>query len=91
MKDFFDKLLDKFMQAASTKSITALKDGFVLTMPITLIGSLFLLIANLPFSNYAGSVSYTHLDVYKRQIMNIAMRCFCLIRTRCWRSGSQAR
>ena len=54
MKDFFDKLLDKFMQAASTKSITALKDGFVLTMPITLIGSL--------------SVSYTHLDVYKRQL-----------------------
>ena len=59
MKDFFDKLLDKFMQAASTKSITALKDGFVLTMPITLIGSLFLLIANLPFSNYAGFMERT--------------------------------
>lgn len=59
MKNFFDKILDKFMRIASTKSITALKDGFVLTMPITLIGSIFLLIANLPFANYAAFMENT--------------------------------
>ena len=49
---FLNKLFEGFTRFASTKPITALKDGFVLTMPATLIGSIFLLIANLPFSGY---------------------------------------
>lgn len=53
MKAFTDKLFEAFLRFAGTKAITALKDGFVLTMPATLIGSLFLLIANLPFAGYA--------------------------------------
>lgn len=48
-----NKIFEGFMKFASSKPITALKDGFVLTMPITLIGSIFLLIANLPFKNYS--------------------------------------
>ena len=35
------KTLDVFVKFASTKAITALKDGFVLSMPITLVGSIF--------------------------------------------------
>lgn len=50
--NFLNKLFEGFTRFASTKPITALKDGFVLTMPATLIGSIFLLIANLPFSGY---------------------------------------
>lgn len=46
------KTLDVFVKFASTKAITALKDGFVLSMPITLVGSIFLLIANLPITGY---------------------------------------
>lgn len=53
MKEFINKVFEGFMRFASTKTITALKDGFVLTMPATLIGSLFLLFANLPFAGYA--------------------------------------
>lgn len=53
MKEFINKVFEAFMRFASTKTVTALKDGFVLTMPATLIGSLFLLIANLPFAGYA--------------------------------------
>lgn len=53
MKEFTNKLFEGFMRFASTKAVTALKDGFVLTMPATLIGSLFLLVANLPFNGYA--------------------------------------
>ncbi|MTH45260.1 PTS sugar transporter subunit IIC [Intestinirhabdus alba] len=37
---------------ANTKMLVALKDGFVLTMPATLIGSLFLLVANIPIEGY---------------------------------------
>lgn len=53
MKNFINKVFEGFMRFASTKTVTALKDGFVLTMPVTLIGSIFLLIANLPFAGYA--------------------------------------
>jgi cellobiose PTS system EIIC component len=52
MKDFAEKLLNGFIRFASTKAVTALKDGFVLTMPATLVGSLFMLLANLPFDGY---------------------------------------
>ena len=51
---FLNKLFEAFTRFASTKPITALKDGFVLTMPATLIGSIFLLVANLPFAHYSA-------------------------------------
>ncbi|QHM71889.1 PTS sugar transporter subunit IIC [Mixta intestinalis] len=44
--------LNIIARIASTKALVALKDGFVLTMPATLIGSLFLLAANLPVAGY---------------------------------------
>lgn len=59
MKEFTDKVFEGFMRFASTKTVTALKDGFVLTMPATLIGSVFLLIANLPFNGYADFMART--------------------------------
>lgn len=40
------------MKLVSTKTMTAVKDGFLLTMPITLVGSIFLLIANFPLPNW---------------------------------------
>ena len=54
MKKIIERGFDGFMRFASSKSVTALKDGFVLTMPATLIGSLFLLIANLPIPGYGA-------------------------------------
>ncbi|MGL5978867.1 MAG: PTS sugar transporter subunit IIC [Erysipelotrichaceae bacterium] len=53
MNKYFDQFLSAMVKVSSTKALTALKDGFVLTMPITLIGSLFLLLANLPITGYA--------------------------------------
>ena len=51
-QELFDKFLDYMVRFASIKAIVALKDGFILTLPLTLIGSLFLLIACLPFDGY---------------------------------------
>ncbi|OEH91548.1 PTS cellobiose transporter subunit IIC [Bacillus solimangrovi] len=48
----FEKVMPGIMKFSNAKPIVALKDGFVLTMPLTLIGSIFLLFGNLPFSNY---------------------------------------
>jgi PTS system cellobiose-specific IIC component len=36
----------------SSKSISAIKDGLIYTIPLTIIGSIFLLLSNLPFPNY---------------------------------------
>lgn len=55
--DLLNKLFEAFTRFASTKPVTALKDGFVLTMPATLIGSIFLLIANLPLPNYGETMA----------------------------------
>ncbi len=47
-----NKALDKFIELmgefASIKAIAALRDGCIMTTPLTICGSLFLLIANLP-------------------------------------------
>lgn len=53
IKSGFNKFMEILMKFASLKGIVALKDGFVLTVPLTLAGSIFLLLANLPFAGYA--------------------------------------
>lgn len=57
MNKVFDKFLNVMVKVSSTKPMTALKDGFVLTMPVTLIGSIFLLVANLPINGYTDFMS----------------------------------
>lgn len=52
IKTIFNKFIEQLMKFAGLKPIVALKDGFVLTVPVTLAGSIFLLLANLPFTNY---------------------------------------
>ena len=54
VEKFFNKMMPAFMKFANSKVVSALKDGFVLTMPLTLIGSVFMLIGNFPISNWNG-------------------------------------
>lgn len=55
--EFFNKILDPFLKLVNTKTMMAIKDGFLLTMPITLVGSLFLLIANFPIPKWDSWMS----------------------------------
>lgn len=48
----FDRFMEYMVRFASIKAIVALKDGFILTMPLTLVGSLFLLIACFPIAGW---------------------------------------
>jgi cellobiose PTS system EIIC component len=48
-----DKVSSKLMKFANAKSIIAIKDGIMLIMPLTLIGSIFLLLANIPLDGWA--------------------------------------
>ena len=42
---------------ASIKSVVALKDGFILTLPLTLVGSAFLLVACFPIAGWGALMS----------------------------------
>ena len=52
-QELFDTFLDYMVRFAEIKAVAALKDGFILTLPLTLAGSVFLLIANLPIAGYS--------------------------------------
>lgn len=55
MKEFLnDKVVPKIMAFINTKAMQALKDGLLYSMPMMIIGSVFLLIANFPYTPFAN-------------------------------------
>ena len=49
MQEFFgNKVVPAIMKFVSLKGVVALKDGLLYTMPLTIVGSVFLLLANFP-------------------------------------------
>lgn len=52
MGQALQKLMPYFIQFSNFKIIKALKNGFIRTVPFTLIGSVFLLIAEIPITGY---------------------------------------
>lgn len=48
------KIIPYVMKFANAKAVVAVKDGILYTMPVTLIGSIFLLIANIPLANWTN-------------------------------------
>lgn len=49
MQEFFsNKVIPAIMKFVSLKGVVALKDGLLYTMPLTIVGSVFLLLANFP-------------------------------------------
>ncbi|MGL4393023.1 MAG: PTS sugar transporter subunit IIC [Fusobacteriaceae bacterium] len=48
------KVLPKVLKFVGSKPVSAIKDGLLFTMPLTIIGSIFLLLAALPINNYSA-------------------------------------
>ena len=48
----FNKFIEFMASFAEIKIVAALRDGFIMTTPFTIVGSVFLLLANLPFPGY---------------------------------------
>ena len=59
-----EKLLPPILKFVNTKAITALRNGRLYTMPFTIIGSIFLLLANFPIPAVADWVTSSGLAVY---------------------------
>lgn len=53
MSFFEDKIMPPFMKVAENPILQAMRNGIALTMPLTIIGSIFMIIANLPIDNWA--------------------------------------
>lgn len=49
-----EKVIPKIMAFVNTKPVTAIKDGMVYSMPLLIIGSLFLILANFPIQAVAS-------------------------------------
>lgn len=58
MKNFLnDKVVPKIMAFVNTKAIQSLKNGLLYAMPMMMIGSIFLLIANFPYAPFTDALS----------------------------------
>jgi PTS system cellobiose-specific IIC component len=79
MKSFFDKFLTVLGLVANTKALIALKDGFVLTMPVTLVGSIFLLVANLPISGYGDFMAKQFGDSWNAGLNQVSGATFDIL------------
>ena len=47
-----DKILPVVLKFVNSKPVKSIKDGFIYTMPLTIIGSIFLLLAFIPVNGY---------------------------------------
>ena len=52
VQEKFEKFSPYFMKFANSKPIVAMKDGIILTMPLALVGSVFLLLAFMPITGW---------------------------------------
>lgn len=57
MNERLNWLLGKVLQIVNSKPIVAIKEGFMLTMPLTIVGSVFLLIVFVPIPGYSDFMS----------------------------------
>lgn len=62
MKDFINKtMIPSVMKFTNLKVVMAIKNGFMYTVPLTIIGSLFLLLGNIPISAVANVITNSGL------------------------------
>lgn len=62
-----DKILPPVLKFVNTKPVLALRNGMLITMPFTIVGSFFLILANFPINSVAQWISNEGLDVYFNQ------------------------
>ncbi|ROY39852.1 PTS sugar transporter subunit IIC [Enterococcus casseliflavus] len=62
-----EKLLPPILKFVNTKTITALRNGMLYTMPFSIVGSIFLLLANFPVQSIADWVTNSGLGEYFNQ------------------------
>lgn len=67
------------MKFVATRPITALKNGMLYVMPFTIVGSIFLVLANLPVKSWADWMVSTGLTPYWNVAYNASFAIMALI------------
>lgn len=68
MKQFInDKVVPKIMAFVSTKAVMAIKDGMVYSMPLLIVGSVFLILANFPVQAVSDFLTTTGISAVLSQ------------------------
>lgn len=73
------KLMPPIMKFVATRPITALKNGMLYVMPFTIVGSIFLILANLPVKSWADWMVSTGLTPYWNVAYNASFAIMALI------------
>lgn len=80
MKDFLnEKLIPKVMQFVNTKAMIALKDGLLYSMPVMMIGAVFLLLGNFPLDAVTNALDKAGLTPVLNQAANCTFSIISLI------------
>lgn len=80
MKEFLnDKLIPLIMRFITLKPVQALKDGLLFTMPLTIVGSVFLLLANFPYTPIAEFIASKGWDVALNQAYGATFNIVALV------------
>lgn len=80
MKDFLnDKVIPKVMWFVNTKAMISLKNGLLYSMPMMMIGALFLLLTNFPFEPFTNMLNQTGLAPIMNQATNSTFSIIALI------------
>lgn len=80
MKDFLnDKLVPKVMQFVNTKAMVALKNGLLYSMPMMMIGALFLLITNFPITAFTDWLNDSGVAPILNQATNSTFSIIAMI------------
>lgn len=74
-----NKLLGKVLVVVNSKPIVAIKEGFMLTMPLTIIGSVFLLFAFIPVDGYSELMSGIFGDEWATPLFQVVGATFDIL------------
>lgn len=79
MSSFSQKVQKGVVKFTSLKGVGALKDGMVLTMPITLVGSLFLLLQAIPIDGYEAFMAGIFGENWQAPLTQVSGATFDII------------
>lgn len=74
-----EKVVPAIMKFVNLKAVIALKDGIIFTLPLTLIGSVFLLLAQIPYKPLADFISSKGWDAPLFQANGATMGIMAMI------------
>ncbi|GAM65609.1 PTS system [Vibrio ishigakensis] len=74
-----NKFLPSLLGFVNSKPITAIKEGFMLTMPLTIIGSLFLLLSYVPIEGYDAFMAGVFGESWKVPLFQVVGATFDIL------------